>query len=240
MKPHFPRIGDRLRALRLNASKTQQQFADHCQLHGVPVTRDMMASWETCRAEMPAEFVPFIARLLDADVTDLLPNIKTPQGMSQAFAALAKHIRLPKPKKKTTANGFPRSSFPPAPSPMPTRNSVTAKSIFLAVNDTSPLDALILSDTRATLMSMIRTLDRRHRQPLLLYHFNGLKVHQIASRLNLPVSNIQARLYRAHEKLRRLLNCDPQWRPFRKEFRDQLPPLEKRIALSSEAPTLTE
>ena len=240
MKPHFPHIGDRLRALRLNANKTQQEFADHCQLHGVPITRDMMASWETCRAEMPAQFIPFIARLLNADVTDLLPNLKSRQGMSMAFAVLAKNVRLPKSREKKTVNGSALAPLPLPPSPMPTRNAVATKSVFLAENDTSPLDALILSDTRATLMSMIRTLDRRHRQPLLLYHFSGLKVHQIATRLNLPVSNIQARLYRAYEKLRRLLNCDPQWRPFRKEFRDQLPPLEKRIALSSEAPTLTE
>jgi RNA polymerase sigma factor (sigma-70 family) len=91
----------------------------------------------------------------------------------------------------------------------------------------SPLDALMLSDTRAVLMTMIRTLDSRHRHPLLLHHYSGLKVRQIAAKLNLPVSNIQARLYRAYEKLRRLMNCDSQCRPLRNEFRDQFPPMEE-------------
>ena len=72
------------------------------------------------------------------------------------------------------------------------------------------------------LMKMIRTLDHRHREPFLLYHFDGLTVREIANKLNLPASNIQARVRRASEKLRCLLFSDPQWYPLRKELCDEL------------------
>jgi len=234
MKPQSVNLGDRLRALRLNSCKSQQAFADYCQLCGVPVTRDMVANWETCRAEMPAQLIPFIAYLLNAEVTDLLPNLTTPvadnlQRISLPFAPPAKRALLRRPKIKAPAAASqlahdPYRSTPPAKA---RQHGTALKSVFLAENEMSPLDALMLSDTRAVLMTMIRTLDSRHRHPLLLHHYSGLKVRQIAAKLNLPVSNIQARLYRAYEKLRRLMNCDSQWRPLRNEFRDQFPPMEE-------------
>ena len=98
--------------------------------------------------------------------------------------------------------------------------------VFLAENETSPLDALILSETRVKLMALMRTLHHRHRQVLLLRYFSGLKIREIAARLNLPYSNVQARLYSAFGRLRRSLYCDSRWSWLQKEFRDQFPPLE--------------
>jgi RNA polymerase sigma factor (sigma-70 family) len=86
----------------------------------------------------------------------------------------------------------------------------------------NPADAVMLSGTKAMLMKVIRALDHRHRKPFLLYHCAGLTVREIATKLNLPASNIQARIYRANEKLRCLLYCDPKWRPLRKELHDEL------------------
>ena len=218
MKLQSANFGDRLRALRLNSNKSQRAFADRCQLHGVPATRDMIASWETGRSAMPAHLVPFIAYLLNADVTDLLPNLKTSKAIRVQTGSLlssgsVSNVRMPKPKASPIRNLV--------------RSGIVPRSTFLAENERSPLDVLILSDTRATLMSMIRTLDRRNREPLLLYHFSGLKAEQIAAKLRLPVSNIQARLFRAYEKLRRLIYGNPEWRSLRNELRDQFPPWEE-------------
>ncbi len=76
-------------------------------------------------------------------------------------------------------------------------------------------------------MTLIRTLDLRHRQVLLLRYYSWLKFREIAARLNLPSSNVSACLYRAREKLRRLLHFDSRLRSLREEFRDQFPPLEE-------------
>ena len=99
------------------------------------------------------------------------------------------------------------------------------KSVFVSENDTSPLDALILSETRANMMNLVRML--HHRQHvLLLRYYSGLKLCEIAARLNLPYSNVQARLVSARGKLRRLLYCDYRWGWLQKEFRDQFPPVK--------------
>ena len=37
--------------------------------------RDMLANWETCRSDVPARFIPFLAYALDAAVTDFLSNL---------------------------------------------------------------------------------------------------------------------------------------------------------------------
>src|SRR5207302_10112788 len=104
------------------------------------------------------------------------------------------------------------------------RQGSTVRPVLLAENETSPLDALILSETRVKLMTLIRTLHHRHRQVLLLRYFSGLKIREIAARLNLPYSNVQARVESARGKLRRLLYCDSRWGWLQKEFREQFPP----------------
>jgi len=35
----------------------------------------MLANWETCRSDVPARFIPFLAYALDAAVTDFLSNL---------------------------------------------------------------------------------------------------------------------------------------------------------------------
>jgi len=89
------------------------------------------------------------------------------------------------------------------------------------------LDTLILSETRAKLMTLVRTLDHRNRQALLLRYYSGRKIREIAARLNLPISNVHACIYRACEQLRRLLIFHPPLRSLRAELRDQFPPLQK-------------
>ncbi len=226
MKHQLVNLGDRLRSLRRNAHKSQEALADTCRGLGLLITRDMIANWETNRAEMPAQLIPLIAYALNAQVADLLPDLR-----KSAFAALQRVSATPgdpvKNVQKPTAQALANQQARIISEPAKARCHVSGvKSVFLAENETSPLDALILSETRVKLMTLIRTLNHRHRQVLLLRYFSGLKIREIAARLNLPYSNVQARLESACGKLRRLLYCDSRWGWLQKEFRDQFPPLE--------------
>ena len=230
MKPKFVNLAERLTSLRRNAHKSQQALADECQALGLPITRDMIANWETNRAEIPARLIPFIVCTLDAQVADLLPDLRM-----SAFAHLQRTSTPPGASNKSAQPQKPSAQAPCAASqparfisePAKTlRHGSAVRPVFLAENETSPLDALILSETRVKLMALMRTLHHRHRQVLLLRYFSGLKIREIAARLNLPYSNVQARLYSAFGRLRRLLYCDSRWSPLQKEFRDQFPPLE--------------
>src|SRR5437016_4929580 len=228
MKPKFVNLGERLTSLRRNAHKSQQALADESQALGLSITRDMIANWETNRAEIPARLIPFIVCTLDAQVADLLPDLRM-----SAFAGLQRTSTPPGASNKSAQTQKPSAQAPNSASQPARFISEPAKTIrravrpvFLAENETSPLDALILSETRVKLMALMRTLHHRHRQVLLLRYFSGLKIREIAARLNLPYSNVQARLYSAFGRLRRLLYCDSRWSPLQKEFRDQFPPLE--------------
>ena len=230
MKPQFINLGDRLRSLRRNSQKSQHALADECWALGLPITRDMIASWEISRAEIPAQLIPFIAYTLNAEVADLLPDLRTSRfaDLPRILATVGAPRKSAEPQKPSTQ--APRSANQPAlvisePAKSHRRGNAI-KCVFLAENETSPLDALILSETRVKLMTLVRTLDHRNRQALLLRYYSGLKIREIATRLNLPIGNVQARIYRACEQLGRLLIFHPQLRSLRKELRDQFPPLE--------------
>jgi transcriptional regulator with XRE-family HTH domain len=76
MKLQLIKLGDRLRSLRRDAHKSQYELAAEWRALGVPITRDMIANWETNRAQIPARFIPLIAFSLNAGVTDLLPELR--------------------------------------------------------------------------------------------------------------------------------------------------------------------
>ena len=59
-----------------DAHKSQYELAAEWRALGVPITRDMIANWETNRAEMPAQLIPLIAYALNAQVADLLPDLR--------------------------------------------------------------------------------------------------------------------------------------------------------------------
>ena len=225
MKHQLLNLGARLRSLRWDAHKSQQALADGCRGLGLLITRDMIANWETNRAEMPAQLIPLIAYTLNVRVADLLPDLGTSafadqQRISATVGVSTKSAQPQKPSAQApnSANQQPRVISEPAKA----RCHVSGvKSVFLAENDTSPLDALILSETRVKLMTLIRMLHHRHRQVLLLRYYSGLKFREIAARLNLPISNVYARLDSACGMLRRLLYCDSRWSWLREEFRDQ-------------------
>ena len=68
-------VGFRLRALRQSRHRTQACLAAACQQKGFPVSRSQVASYEIGRIDVPARFIPVIAYVLKADITDLLPPI---------------------------------------------------------------------------------------------------------------------------------------------------------------------
>ena len=75
MSTTLDQIGLRLRRLRQDRRKSQHVLAATLHAFNVPITRDMLANWETCRSDVPARFIPFLAYALDAEVTDFLPNL---------------------------------------------------------------------------------------------------------------------------------------------------------------------
>ncbi len=75
MSTKLDQIGLRLRKLRQHRRKSQHVLAATLHAFNVPITRDMLANWETCRSDIPARFIPFLAYALDAEVTDFLPNL---------------------------------------------------------------------------------------------------------------------------------------------------------------------
>jgi RNA polymerase sigma factor (sigma-70 family) len=227
MKLRFVNLGERLCSLRRNAHKSQKVLAAACQALGLPITGDMIASWETNRAEIPARFIPFIAYILDAKVADLLPDLPTPvlAGLKRLSSRPGDSNNKAQPQKASTP--APSSANHPTRfiSEFPKTRGIT--SVFLAENETSPLDALILSETRSKLMTLVRALNHRHRQVLLLRYYAGLKFREIAARLNLPIGNVQARFYAARSQMIRLLHWDPRFDALGKELRDQFPPLRE-------------
>src|SRR5437867_3180922 len=107
MKHQLVNLGDRLRTLRRNAHKSPQALADECQVFGLTITRDTIANWETNRAEIPARLIPFIAYTLNAQVADLLPDLRMSafaglQRISATPCASTKSAQLQKPSAQTS------------------------------------------------------------------------------------------------------------------------------------------
>ena len=78
MNPQFDELGPRLRALRRCAFKSQSAFARQCAQLGVPVTRNLVANWESGRTDIPAPLIPVLAHVLKARVRHLLPEFGKP------------------------------------------------------------------------------------------------------------------------------------------------------------------
>src|SRR6058998_1556622 len=110
MKHQLLNLGAKLRSLRSNAHNSQQALADRCRVLGLPITRDMLASWETNRAEIPAQLIPFIAYTLNAEVADLLPDLRM-----SAFADL--------PRILATAGASRKGAQPQKPSAQAPRST---------------------------------------------------------------------------------------------------------------------
>lgn len=89
MKKTLSKVGFRLRALRRSRHWTQRSLAAACQARGFAVSRSQLASYEIGRIDVPARFIPVLAHILKADITNLLPPIGG-QPESKPASALAR------------------------------------------------------------------------------------------------------------------------------------------------------
>ena len=75
MNPYFSELGLRLQMLRQWRHHTQYSLAIEFKRLGLPITRGMLANYESGRRDMPARFIPLIAHILGVRITSLLPPL---------------------------------------------------------------------------------------------------------------------------------------------------------------------
>jgi transcriptional regulator with XRE-family HTH domain len=73
-KIQYP-VGRRIRNLRKQQRITQEQLATWLQNLHAPITRSIIANWETGRGDVPAYCIQLIAFLLGAKIADILPDL---------------------------------------------------------------------------------------------------------------------------------------------------------------------
>jgi transcriptional regulator with XRE-family HTH domain len=76
MNPKIPHsIGRRIRDLRKRQRITQKELAAWLHTLNMPITRAMIANWETGRGEVSVGYIQLIAYSLGVKVADLLPDL---------------------------------------------------------------------------------------------------------------------------------------------------------------------
>jgi|GEM_PF-1181280 len=73
-KIHYP-VGRRIRNLRKRQRITQDELALWLQTIRAPITRSIVANWETGRGDVPAYCIQLIAYSLGVKVSDILPDL---------------------------------------------------------------------------------------------------------------------------------------------------------------------
>ena len=71
----YSQIGLRVRQLRRQQNRSQDELSVWLRAFHAPITRDMIANWETGRAVVPAVYIPVLAYALKAEVADILPGL---------------------------------------------------------------------------------------------------------------------------------------------------------------------
>lgn len=69
----------------------------------------------------------------------------------------------------------------------------------------TPEDMVIAKEKRKKLEWLVNQLDHKYKQPLMLYHVSGLKYEEIAACLDVPMSIVKNRIFRARKMLKELL-----------------------------------
>jgi hypothetical protein len=68
-------IGLRVRQLRRQQHRSQDELSVWLRAFHAPITRDMIANWETGRAVVPSFYIPVLAYALKVEVADILPRL---------------------------------------------------------------------------------------------------------------------------------------------------------------------
>jgi transcriptional regulator with XRE-family HTH domain len=76
MKPKIhPTVGRRICQLRHEHGISQEKLAASLNAFHPPITRHVVANWETGRTEVPAYCIQLIACLLEEKIPDILPDL---------------------------------------------------------------------------------------------------------------------------------------------------------------------
>ena len=89
MNPYFSEVGLRLQMLRQRRHHTQYSLAAQFKRFGLPITRWMLANYESGRSDVPARFIPIIAHILGARVASLLPPLSPADARKLATKRLS-------------------------------------------------------------------------------------------------------------------------------------------------------
>ena len=90
-----------------------------------------------------------------------------------------------------------------------TRRARTAGVREIRVDDTAPsvVDAIADADLRDQLDRALATLSVDHRTVVVLHHYSGLPLTEIAEILGVPYGTVGSRLHHAHRALRAAINA---------------------------------
>ncbi|MBU6410006.1 MAG: helix-turn-helix domain-containing protein [Verrucomicrobia bacterium] len=96
MKPIIQaQVGRRIRDIRKRHRLTQEELAAWLHALHPPITRNMVANWETGRCDVPAFCIQLIAHSLQVKVSDILPDLTFKE-------VIARHV-MPKASKQVVA-----------------------------------------------------------------------------------------------------------------------------------------
>jgi transcriptional regulator with XRE-family HTH domain len=102
-KIHYP-VGRRVRDIRKRQRITQDELALWLQTLHAPVTRNVIANWETGRGDVPAHCIQLIAYSLGAKVTDILPDLTFKELIARHIMPKASGHAVAPVKATETAN----------------------------------------------------------------------------------------------------------------------------------------
>ena len=66
----------------------------------------------------------------------------------------------------------------------------------------APEDFLLRREQAESLSALVSSLDPMYREPLMMYHASGMQYDEIAERLDIPMSMVKNRIFRARRMLR--------------------------------------
>jgi RNA polymerase sigma factor, sigma-70 family len=75
----------------------------------------------------------------------------------------------------------------------------------LADSENTPERQVMGRETRDRLKVLIENLDPKYKEPLMLYHMSGMKYEEIAEYMNVPISIVKNRIYRARKMLKKAM-----------------------------------
>lgn len=78
------------------------------------------------------------------------------------------------------------------------------------ITATKKKDKLLVQNERTIIGEAVLNLPFEYREPIILFYFQELSIHEIAETMSLPENTVKTRLKRAREKLKPLLQ-DEAW-----------------------------